>query len=67
MNVDWTLYRQIWLSPKRLQNASKIWIRNESKTNTSSHMLLDHLLCIRNVAVAFRSEEVFLKKGPSLT
>ena len=34
---------QKWLSPKRRQNASKIWLRNGTKNNnTSSHMLLDH-------------------------
>ena len=47
-----------WLSPKRRQNASEIWLRNGTKNNnTSSQNASRSFLCIRFVAVAFRSEE----------
>ena len=46
---------------KDVQNASKIWLPNETKNNnTSSPNASRSLLCIQYVAVAFRSEEEVL-------
>ena len=50
---------------KDVKNLSKIWFRNGTKdNNTSSHMLLDHCICIRLVAVAFQSEVIWRRGSP---
>ena len=49
-----------------VKNASKIWLQNGTKNNNTSSY---SLLCIRFVAVAFRSEEeeVHGRRGPPVT